>query len=244
MLLRRLVTRRMQQNLQKIYKERHPEGARLLRNIRLTALRSPSLTLRRDMLGLSLEYYPQKSPTGEPFTRPPLQLLQAVAAQVFRPRMTIDEMLDALFCRLSLLLNAPVLVAMEELIPLISDFRMRLQETEEALEPEFRDDGTILLSIKAAGQSLTVIQKKLVKNYVEKGKLTSSEALALFGAVKGTLLGRLNDDGEEFSTLAANVRRHWPGLSDERYHAEIRPLLDYIVKVYRREMRQRLREIL
>ncbi|RQW07758.1 hypothetical protein EH222_06610 [candidate division KSB1 bacterium] len=66
-----------------------------------------------------MEYKPPELGACQSVSRAPLALLQAPAAQVFRPRMTIDEMVNALFFRLFSLLKTPVYIVVAELIPRI-----------------------------------------------------------------------------------------------------------------------------
>ncbi len=84
----------------------------------------------------------------------------------------------------------------------------------------------------------------LTGKYADKQKLSFPEAAALYSAVKETLLGRLRAEDPDGLTFTEALRRHWPELSEERYRREIHPLLDYIVRVYRKEMRARLQGIL
>lgn len=244
LLLRRVITRRMQQHLTRIYQERDPETARLWRNLRLSSLDLPDVVLRRDMMGLTIEYYPSELAANLPFTHPPTTLLEA-AIHVFQPRMTIDEMLRIFLQYLFSLLNKPIIITMHELVRLISDYRQHMEfENIKAEEPTTSDNRLMQICINAAQNSMNLIQKTLIQQYIEKKKITCQEALAFFSAVKETLLARLQADNPEEFTFTNALRVHWPELDENRYRNEIRPLLDYIVKLYRKEMKRRLEGIL
>ena len=162
MLLRRVVTRRLQQHLGRIYQQRNPEGARLVRNICIAVQRMEEVTLHRD-LGLILEFYPQTLPPNVPFTHPSRPLLQA-AAQVFRPRMTVDELTHALLMRLASRLGSPISVSVQELAELIAEYRSVVQRDDEFVEPPSDDDALLQCCLQAAACSLRVIQKMLIRN--------------------------------------------------------------------------------
>ena len=242
-LLRRVVTRSVQQHATRIYRERNPESARIWRNLRLACLKLPDVSLRRDMMGLTIQYYPSALAPHLPFTHPPAPL-QDAAIRFFQPRMTVDELLATFLNHLFSLLNTPIIIRMSELVRLISDYRLRIQSPERQVEEQAMHDETVMqMCIQAAQNTLELIQKTAVQQYIEKKKLTGPEALALYSAAKETLLARLRADYPEELTFVDALRRHWPELNETRYRCEIRPLLDYIVKLYRKEMKRRLHGI-
>ncbi len=132
MLLRRVITSRLQQHLARLYRQRNPEAARLVRNICIAAARLEGVKLRRD-LDLIVEFYPLTLPPNLPFSRPPQPLLQA-AVQVYRPRMTVDELTHALLLRLSSWLDSPVMIGVYELAALIAEYRCEVQREDESVE--------------------------------------------------------------------------------------------------------------
>jgi len=197
----------------------------------------------RDMLGLTLEYYPSSLPVGYHFVRPPLPLLQAILIQVFRPSLTVDQIVARLLERLSSLVEASVLIAVEDLAALMSECRRNVQMIEEQESLQIEDDDALRFCLQAAKRSLAVLEKKLHQQYVNHGKLTLSEAAALMDVLSRTLYSRLQGEDIQAASLSAALAAR-PEFSDHQRRTTVRPLVDYLLKLYRREMNERVGEIL
>ncbi|MDZ7316887.1 MAG: hypothetical protein ONA69_09445 [candidate division KSB1 bacterium] len=243
-LLRRVLFRLMRQQVCRLLQERDPDGTRVRRNVCLAAQKIKGVKLNRD-IGQTIEYYPPNLPAGLSFVYPPWDILQAAMVE-FRPQMTVDQLLGVLLKKLILLLGKPIILNVTEASELITQYYKAIQDPDSLLdEPSLMDLYPLLRRCWAAAeQSLRVIQNLLQSQYIEKQKLTDFEALALFTVFKETMLARLQSEDPDFPISVEVLRRWWPELEDKRYHQQIRPLLDYLTRVYRQEMQKRLMRFL
>jgi hypothetical protein len=222
--LRRLITHRVRQHLTRIYRQRDPESAKLLRNIRLQALRHPRLKLEKTALGTWLIFMPA-SPTEVGVWKPALDLIERAARQNWNSRMDLEKMLLSLFHPLSRnRINVAIPVA--EVVRLVRVYRT-------CFENRPSEPVTILSTpvedyLPAFQTVLGEMADMVKKTYIEKHKLTLSEGLALVAALHDYLDCLTTAVEPEDSFFY--IKNHWPGLSAGDYQSRIRTIYEYLLR--------------
>lgn len=231
-LLRRLVTRRVQQALSRVFRERDPEGARIRRGLKIAALKHGRWRLET---AFGRQWIRLDHGIVRPGTRG-LSLLQdghlsALACGRFNPRDTLPVILDKLS---DFFLDHPELSARIELndaVRLVRGYRKAAERSDAPLPSEPPLSPDLIQAIECGRDSLFL---KIERDYRAKGKLDEKEAgafrLALSDMVDDVLAG--DPPGPYFEYLRARLK----GLDEERYRAQLRTKFEYMAKLLKRKI--------
>ena len=231
-LLRRLVSRRVQQALSRVFRERDPEGARIRRGLKIAALKHGRWKLETAFgrQWIRLDHGIVRPGTGG------LSLLQdghlsALACGRFNPRDTLPVILDKLS---DFLIDHPELTVRIELndaVRLVRGFRKGSERTDgpQPAEPALSPD--LIRAIESGRDSLFL---KIERDYRDKGKLDGNEAeafrLALSDMVEDVLAG--DPPGSYFEYLRGRMK----DLDEGRYRTQLRTKFEYMAKLLKRKI--------
>ncbi len=231
-LLRRLVTRRVQQALSRVFRERDPEGARIRRGLKIAALKHGRWKLETTFgrQWIRLDHGMIRPETGG------LSLLQdghlsALACGRFNPRDTLPVILDKLS---DFLIEHPELTARIELndaMRLVRGYRKAAERADVPLSSDPPLSPDLIQAIESGRDSLFL---KIERDYRAKGKLDGKEAeafrLALSDMVEDVLAG--DPPGPYFEYLRVRLQ----GLDEERYRTQLRTKFEYMAKLLKQKI--------
>jgi hypothetical protein len=233
-LLRRLVTRRVQQALSRVFRERDPEGAKLHRGLKMAAVNHGRWTLDAAFgrQWIRLDHGFVRSETGVPR----LRLLEdsrltALACGRFRPQDTLPVILDRLS---DFLLDHPEVsdrIELKDAVKLVREFRRGTGRRAEGCPSETPLSPDLIHAVESVREGLV---RKIERDYRTRGKLDDrcSEGfrLALSDMVDDLLGG--DPPGPYFEYL----RVHLPDLDEARYRAELRTKFEYMAKLLKQRV--------
>jgi hypothetical protein len=233
-LLRRLVSRRVQQALSRVFRERDPEGARIRRGLKMAALKHGRWKLETAFgrQWIRLDHGIVRPPAGDAGrTLPEDDRLSALACGRFNSRDTLPVLLDKLS---DFFMDHPELPARLELndaVRLVRGYRKgagRPAESQPSGAPLSPD---LVQAVESGRDSLF---RKIDKDYKAKGKLDDCSAAAFCKALSDIVDDILAGDppGPYFEYL----RVHLEGLDEERYRAELRTKFEYMAKLLKRKV--------
>jgi len=229
----RLLAHRSQQQLPHIYRQRDPEGARLRRRLAAAIKLSPHLELKRYLDGFYILY---RNGSDGPFREPDERLLSALLAELLQNRDPLSQLLPLLFERLGKTYQGPLAVPVAAVQQVIRSYQQNELQTGVAPADEANVDWPVYSRL--IGDTLAKIDNILLNKYVLKGKLTPAEAAALLQAL--TAKSRAALQGEDAATDRTFLKKNWPvGIlmnNPKRIHA----IFDYLLRIFRQELQQKI----
>jgi hypothetical protein len=233
-LLRRLVTRRVQQALSRVFRERDPEGAKIRRGLKMAALKHGRWKLETAFgrQWIRLDHGIVRPADGEPGrSLPEDERLSALACGRFNPRDTLPVLLDKLS---EFLLDHPDLPARIELndaVRLVRGYRKGAGRPAEGMTSGVPLSPDLVRAVESCRDNLF---RKIERDYRAKGKLDEHSAAAFRMALSDIVDDMLAGDppGPYFEYLQA----HLEGLDEERYRAELRTKFEYMAKLLKRKV--------
>lgn len=264
-LLRRLVIKKTKQELSRIFKERDPEGAKIIRNIRVAVKsasdlasfreagreyiyhdlsrnghRNGSATVKAaDLPGRILRYLRKSKP---PISE---RLLKNGYLDLFGPKDHFSTMIRKMLSvvrgdeRFQNYLATDVVARLIRYTNL-EVVRARLIADIEDLSPFDYLRLKEIDEVKAG--VLQMLREKLQQQYINSGKLTTAKGEIYYRALSDVL-----DDithNKKVESYFRILRRYMPDLTQRRYRQEERLIFEYLGKLAKRWYRERLRELL
>ncbi len=212
--LRRLICKRVRQHLTKIFAQRDPNGAKLLRNVRLSVKRHDNLKLCRDGKGTYILYLTESN--CECVNRPNVEKVKSIFSGIYRADMSIDMLVKETLKALSEIYERPVEVELNCFVSLIRIFRQAESNHSSMSTAEYIHKS---LEESVIEKKVTSIVKEIndiiVKKYVLKRKLTIPQGTAMSRAIEDMSYDALCGDRlcENFEYL----NRHWSDLTREKF---------------------------
>ena len=231
----RLLAHRSQQQLTRIYRQRDPEGARLWRQLAAAIKEHPHLTLKRYIDGYYILW--QGGDSG-PVREPDGRLLSALLAELLQNHDPMCRVLPALFERLSQFYQSPVAVPFSAVLQYVRSYRRCDQENLIAPASETNLDWPFYTRL--IEEALSGIRNMLLNNYIRKGKLTPAEAAALFEALAAKCHAAL--EGEEETPDRMFLQKNWPAGITMQNQKQIYSIFDYLLRILRRDLQQKIRK--
>jgi len=237
LILRQLITKQVQQHLTKLYAQRDPEGAKLIRNVRLTANRFNELQLNKDVTG---EYISISNPDLQGniiIYRPDYAELQNVFSIIFRANISIDKLVYQVLAELSTHFECDVEVSIFDLVKLIHQFRAAVEKMEtvqKAFDP-LTTQKEIELK-KKLDKIILSLNKKNAEKYVAKNKLNLDQGIAISKALKDMSNDALS--GERLDENFTYLQKHWNLLTREEYFNSLRKTFEYFVRQFKDEVKK------
>ncbi|MBN2355263.1 hypothetical protein JXO59_04080 [candidate division KSB1 bacterium] len=227
--LRQIIVRQVHQFLTRLYRQRDPEGGKILRNIRLCVSKHPHTKLTKDINGLHVVYAPNPSASEEGISCPRAELIAGLAHRLWDADMTIAQMVDALLQNLSAAHQRSVSVDLMDLVRLIRNFRTNTADGRNS-----QDVSTNVSCQEFIHHSQTIladISKIIMTSYVQKGKLSLRQGLCLQAALRDWAEDVVQ--GESSEDYYSYAHRHWPDLSRQEYFRSLRNVFEYLIKLAR-----------
>jgi hypothetical protein len=224
--LKGLIAGCMTQRLKILYRHNDPAGAKIYRRIRQITKENAEICLQKRRVGQFLVY--TASTDSQPIKCPLFPHIEQVFYSIFRPAMSIDQLVLALFQELGAMHNGPVAVSLADLVFLVQYARDRAAK----MVSYAHDDPSFHLkmqeSVRSMERILGQLREKLINQYVHKGKLRFCEALAIYAALQDIAAAFLEGD-KSFDNYTM-LLRYWPELTKEQYMSSTRMIFEYFVR--------------
>jgi len=256
-LTRRLIVRKTKQELSRIFRERDPEGAKIVRNIKVAVRNSDVLFLFKDMgkeyvyfrnNGYDSEYsdinfIPSYLRRSNPSI--PEELLKTRFLDLHNPNDSISISINKLLNTLTEYKGYQDFLAVEVVARLIRnvkyvEFRERIMANNWSESPfDHLEDKEI---IRLRERVMIRMWDKIHNQYFLTGKITKDKAEIYYKALRDVLTDLTHDrDG---SSYFRNLKFYIPALTQKTYREQERSIFEYLAKVAKRRFRKHLTEIL
>jgi len=258
-LTRRLVVRKTKQELSRIFRERDPEGAKIVRNIKVAIRSSEKLHLFREMgkefvfykNGLRLDadnaFDAEKYRKYLRKTKPPIpdDQLNNGFLDLYQPNDSVALSINKLLSFIHTMNGYQNYVPLEKIVKLIRgvkfhDFRERMRDDENVPTPldhlESKEiEGYIRVVIE-------LVESKIDSQYLRTGKLPQSKGEIYSKALEDVLYDLIQK--KDNSSYFRNLKYYLPDLTQREYRQNERSVFEYLAKVAKREFRKHLKELL
>lgn len=232
--LRKLVSSKVYQYLTRVYRQRDPEGAKLLRNIRLAVKKHSKLELKRDFTGEYIYY-----PLNQRVYRPHVSELELVISNVATAKSDIFKLLSQMFEFLISTFHCSLEIETYALMHCFRNFRQ--SSSVEYSEPDPLFSVSIEELCRIVNTQLEKMQAKINTTYVNKGKLTQAQGYALYQGLYDFSFDILQSGGA--ADYYEYIVRYWPELSKDHYMQSIRKIFEYLVRQIKDVIKLKIKEI-
>jgi len=238
LLLRKLVMSRTDQALFRIFKNRDPEGAKLIRSIKLTVNKDPDMELKETVRGSVLIYCSLNAPPGSDQLPDSFDQagLFAELKNVFKPKDTIPELLHKIG---QVLRNFPFSwngIALRDTVYFIRTFRQPFKYDSSCIT--YPDAELILQKTDLKDKVKNILLElclKIDRDYVDKNKLTVQTAAAFKKSLQ--LITRDMLDGGVDRSNFEYIQSISPNISQEYYQYELRTRFEYLVRLLKTDLK-------
>lgn len=258
-LTRRLVVRKTKQELSRIFRERDPEGAKIVRNIKVAIRTSEKLALFAD-LGKEFVFYkngielqPDEVVDADLFAdylrrkHPPIpeDLLHTRFIDIYNPSDSVSSSIRKLLKTVHDFDDYQNFLPIETIVKLIR--RVKFNAVKEKLSAdELVPTPLDELETKEIEGYIDVVMRK-VKNkiqsqYLRSNKLDNQRADIYAKALRDVLNDLIQK--KDNSSYFRNLRHYLPELTQREYRQNERSVFEYLAKVAKKEFRRHLKELL
>ncbi len=257
-LTRRLIVRKTKQELSRIFRERDPEGAKIVRNIKVAIRTAPDLHLFRE-LGKEFVYHGPllaNEPNGSQSaalahylrrTQPPLpeELLHKLFLDNFHAGDSVSVSIRRLLQELHERQEYQNFCALDAVVKLVRYVkfdvcRERIAAGESVTTPS--DD----LESKEMEEYITVVMNsiwsRLDSQYLRTRKLPLDKAHIYHRALRDVLYDLIQK--RDTSSYYRNLKFYIPELTQREYRQQERSVFEYLAKLAKKEFRKYLCEML
>ncbi len=256
-LTRRLIIRKTKQELSRIFRERDPEGAKIVRNIKVAVRSCEKLRVFRDM-GKEFVFYTnggnfhEANWNGELIAhlrkdKPPIpeDILHTRFLDIYSPNDSVSTSIKKLLEFIYGLDGFQNCLPMEAIIKLMRSikfeaFRERLLTEETEATPLDHLESKEIESY--IGVVMQDIWDKIQSQYIDTGKLEETKADIYSKALRDVLYDLIQK--KDNSSYFRNLKYYLPELSQREYRQQERSVFEYLAKVAKREFRKHLKELL
>ena len=258
-LLRRLVVRKTKQELSRIFRERDPEGAKIVRNIKVAVRNSLKLNTFHEMgkefifysNGFDIDTLDQDSNEElDIYLRRknlqiPADLLETTFLETYDPNDSVSASIQRLlveihdFSEYQNFLSLDIIVRLLRGIK-IKTFRERMAE--EDCVPTPLDQ----LEAKEIESYINVVMEniwsKIDSLYIKAGKIEKNKAEIYQKALRDVLYDLIQK--KDSSSYFRNLQFYLPELTQRDYRQNERSVFEYLAKVAKRDFRKHLEELI
>ncbi len=256
---RRLVVRKTKQELSRIFRERDPEGAKIVRNIKVAIRSSEKLDMFRD-LGKEFVFYKQgidirnEGPANpdvisEYLRREsspmPEDVLHARFVDVYSPNDSISGAIKKLLKTVHELDDYQNFLAMDVIVKLIRNIKFSVFREKLAAEDKVPTPLDQLESQEIESYVNVVmdqVNSKIDKLYIGSGKLSQDRARIYSMALRDVLFDLLQK--KDSSSYYRNLKYYLPDLTQSDYRKNERTIFEYLAKVAKKNFRNHLKALL
>lgn len=258
-LTRRLVVRKTKQELSRIFRERDPEGAKIVRNIKVAIRTSEKLAMFAD-LGKEFVFYKNglDLATGEmvaveeiaPYLRrhrPPIpeEVLHNRFIEVYNVNDSVSSAIRKLLKTVHEFEEYQNFLPMDSVVKLIR--KVKFNAVKEKLnDADFVPTPLDILENKEIESYVDVVMNKvegkISSQYLRSNKLDSQRAVIYSKALRDVLNDLIQK--KDSSSYFRNLRYYLPHLTQKEYRQNERSVFEYLAKVAKKEFRRQLKELL
>ncbi len=256
-LLRRLIVKKTKQELSRIFKERDPEGAKIIRNIKVAIKNSDKLMSFKG-IGREFVYFKKNSfhlndENGHHNNRYYENKKSAIPEKVlfyhfleeYSPTDSISSMLDKMMQIVDNLPDYKNYLAIDLISKIIRE--VTFQHVHEKLSNYTADSSPLYdLQKKEINQVnqlvIKLIHQKIYDQYCSKSKISFDKADIYCMAITD-YINELTQDKETDSNFKY-LKRYIPDLTQKSYREQERSIFEYLVKVTKKSLRNKLKKLL
>lgn len=267
-MLRRLVVKKTKQELSRIFRERDPEGAKIIRNIKVAIRSSKDLSSFREMgrefifiqtnqdLGnddCSNELTDENNRGNNNSTNHeklfksaiPEKLLYQHFLEKYDPSDSVASMMKKMLNTAESYSEYQHYLAIDVIATIIRD--VTFQHVREKLSNDIDEHSPLSdLQAKEIDQVnhyiINIIHQKINQQYLRKKKITSEKADIYCRAI----IDFVNEltQGKETDSNFRYLKRYIPNLTQQEYREKERSIFEYLVKITKKLLRKKLKELL
>jgi len=258
-LTRRLIVKKTKQELSRIFRERDPEGAKIVRNIKV-AIRNCDKLYVFNELGKDYIFYTNgytiESKDVQWNTRLlkylrkgaspiPEDVLQSHFLDVYNPNDSMATMVRKLLQSIHSLEDYQNYVPLDSIVKLMRNmkmdsFRERMAEEESVQTPlDHLESKEIESYIDVV---MEIVWGKIESQYLRTGKLDNNRGEIYHKALRDVLYDLIQKKNN--SSYYRNLKYYLPELTQREYRQNERSVFEYLAKVAKKEFRKHLEELL
>ncbi len=232
--LMRLIIGHTRQQLTRIFRQRDPEGAKLWRTAIRAVKKQPHLKIIRDIGGYHLVLRTAEPPPA--YYLPDAKNISSVLGSLLLDHTPLDQTLAALVEAISERSQQPVCIAMADIVTVL---RIHRRSTENAVPFLLQENAPEWPAYAALiDHTLQRIGDVIIQKYIQTNKISPEEGLALFSALKAWSWSLFDENARKNSR--EHIESCWPeGLPMSR-PARILSIFDYLVRIFRQEMKEKI----
>ncbi len=260
-MLRRLIVKKTKQELSRIFKERDPEGAKIIRNIKVAIRNSNKFSSFREMGREFVIINPEisssfdstsahhlsadilDSNTSKPTI--PEKILFQYFLEKYIPSDSVSAMLEKM---MNIVINLPQYqnyLAVDLIAAIIRE--VTFQHAHETLTNDIDHHSPMNdMQIKEIHHTnqvvIDLIRRKINTQYLYKNKLSNEKADLYFQAISD-YIKELTQDKATDSNFQY-LKRYIPDLTQKSYREHERSIFEYLVKLTKKSLRNKLKELL
>lgn len=270
-MLRRLVVKKTKQELSRIFRERDPEGAKIIRNIKVAIRSSNELRSFREM-GREFIYFVRQSNDNSnvnlcetdknglehnqsPFfpiensdrlkVAMPEKLLYQHFLEKYDPSDSVAAMMKKLIEIVTSYPEYQHYLAIDIIATIIRD--VTFQHVRDKLSNNIDANSPLSdLQTKEIDQVnqyiINIIHQKINQQYLRKKKITPEKADIYCRAIVD-FVNELTQ-GKETDSNFKYLKRYIPNLTQKQYREKERSIFEYLVKITKKSLRKKLKELL
>ena len=248
MMLRRLVVKKTKQELSRIFRERDPEGAKIIRNIRVAIRNSDQFKSFKEM-GREFVYIETTKGDNKKLRRDVSEIQQKFLYQQFlelySPTDSVSVMMKKM---LSIVINNAEyqnFLAIDVIANIIRDvtYQQFKEEVSNDIDTTSPFQDLQIKEVNEVNQSIIqLIHNKIEKQYLKKNKLNRQKADIYFKAINDFVQDLTH--AKECESNFRYLKRYIPDLTQQIYRDEERSIFEYLVKVTKKSLRKKLKDLL
>jgi hypothetical protein len=250
MMLRRLVIKKTKQELSRIFRERDPEGAKILRNIRVAIRSSMHFEVFKEM-GREFVHLVRVPDTGaqtilrRDVAEIPFKQLYQQFVEMYSSNDSVAVMMKKMLSIVEENSDFQNYLAVDVIAANIREitfqqFNEQLQNTIDAKSPF--DDLQLKEVIKVNENILQYIHNKINNQYLSKNKIDDFKADIYKRAIYDFIQDFTN--AKECDSNFRYLKKYIPNLTQQDYREKERSIFEYLVKVTKKSLRKKLKELL
>ena len=248
MMLRRLVIKKTKQELSRIFRERDPEGAKIIRNIRVAIRNSDQFGEFKEM-GREFVYLKTIKEDDNDLRRKLNEMPQKVLYQQFfeqySPSDSVSVMMKKMLNIVTNAVECQNFLPLDVIASLIRDvtYQQFKQEVSNDVDTSSPFHDLQIKEVDEVNKSIIdYIHKKIENQYFKKNKITKQKADIYFKAINDFVQDLTH--AKECDSNFRYLKRYLPNLTQQTYRDVERSIFEYLVKVTKKSLRKKLKDLL
>jgi hypothetical protein len=257
-LIRRLIVRKTKQELSRIFRERDPEGAKIVRNIKVAIRSSEKYHIFKDM-GKEFVFYSNGFTVTEELldseddelseylkkSNPPIpeDILQTKFIDLYNPNDSVSAAIGKMLDTVHSLPEYKNYLSLDLVVKYLRKVKFEAYK-ERAKEEEHVPTPVDHIESKEIEHYIGVVMEamwdKIESQYLHTGKLNSFKADIYNKALRDVLYDLIQK--KDNSSYFRNLKFYIPNLTQQDYRQQERSVFEYLAKVAKREFRGYLKE--